>query len=183
MARIYMVRHGRAAAGWDTDPDPGLDDLGRHQADKMAAVLAPFGPLALVSSPLQRCQETAAVLGAHWGEVATIEPLVAEIPSPEGVPMGARIEWLRQSMAGTWSVLGDRYTAFRDGVGEYLRALTVDTVIASHFVAINAAIGAATANDAVVIRSLDNCSITIFDVTNGVLTLVEGGHEADTLIR
>ncbi|MEO6123182.1 MAG: histidine phosphatase family protein [Ilumatobacteraceae bacterium] len=183
MARIYMVRHGRAAAGWDTDPDPGLDDLGRHQAQLMADILALRGPLALLSSPLRRCQETAAVLGDRWGSTATIEPMVAEIPSPEGVAMGARIEWLRQSMAGSWSALGDRYTTFRDGVADCLRAIDADTVIASHFVAINAAIGAATDNDAVVIRSLDNCSITIFDVTDGELTLVEGGHEADTLIR
>ena len=28
MTRVYLVRHGRAAAGWDTDPDPGLDALG-----------------------------------------------------------------------------------------------------------------------------------------------------------
>jgi len=183
MARIYMIRHGRAAAGWDTDPDPGLDDVGRHQAAMMADILAPMGPLALVSSPLRRCQETAAVLGEQWGVAATIEPLVAEIPSPEGVPMGGRIEWLRQSMAGNWSVLGDRYTSFRDGVANRLRVIDVDTVIASHFVAINAAIGAATGSDAVVICSLDNCSVTIFDVTDGVLTLVETGHEADTLIR
>ena len=183
MARIYMIRHGRAAADWDTDPDPGLDDLGRHQAAMMADTLAPMGPLALVSSPLRRCQETAAVLGEQWGVAATIEPLVAEIPSPEGVPMGGRIEWLRQSMAGNWSALGDRYTSFRDGVSDRLRVIDADTVIASHFVAINAAIGAATGSDAVVIRSLDNCSITIFDVTDGVLTLVETGREADTLIR
>ena len=178
-----MVRHGRAAAGWDTDPDPGLDDLGRHQAERMADLLEPQGPLALRSSPLLRCRETAAVLGLRWGLDATIEPLVAEIPSPDGVPMGARVEWLRRAMSGTWTELGERYTSFRDGVADCLRSIGVDTVIASHFVAINAAIGAATHDDSVVIRSLDNCSITIFDVTNGVLTLVEAGHEADTLIR
>ena len=32
MTRVYMVRHGRAAAGWDVDPDPPLDDVGRNQA-------------------------------------------------------------------------------------------------------------------------------------------------------
>jgi hypothetical protein len=30
---------------------------------------------------------------------------------------------------------------------------------------------------------LDNCSITVVDVVDGRLILVEGGHEADTLIR
>ena len=32
MARLYLIRHGRAAAGWDTAMDPPLDDLGREQA-------------------------------------------------------------------------------------------------------------------------------------------------------
>lgn len=149
----------------------------------MADTIAPLGPLQLVASPLQRCRETAAVLGDRWGASARIEPRMAEIPSPEGVPMGKRIDWLRQAMAGTWTSLGPRYTDFRDGVAGFLTSLTTDTVITSHFVAINAAIGAATNNDAVVIRSLDNCSITVLDVTDGVLALVQTGHEADTLIR
>jgi broad specificity phosphatase PhoE len=56
-------------------------------------------------------------------------------------------------------------------------------VIISHFVAINAAIGAATGDDRVVIRRLDNCSRTTIDVDDGRLVLIEGGAEADTLIR
>ena len=32
MTRVYMVRHGRAAAGWNVDPDPALDELGRRQS-------------------------------------------------------------------------------------------------------------------------------------------------------
>ena len=47
-----------------------------------------------------------------------------------------------------------------------------------------AAIGAATGDDRVVIASLDNCSVTVIDVSeDGTLTLVETGGEADTLIR
>ena len=33
------------------------------------------------------------------------------------------------------------------------------------------------------IRSLDNCSVTVVDVVDGRPVLVEGGREADTLIR
>jgi hypothetical protein len=44
-------------------------------------------------------------------------------------------------------------------------------------------IGAATNDDKVVIAHLDNCSVTTFDVTDGELTLIELGGEADTLIR
>lgn len=183
MTRLYLVRHGRAAAGWNTDPDPGLDAAGRAQTAAMTERLAPLGPLGLISSPLLRCQETAAGLATAWGVQPRIEPGVAEIPSPEGVPMAERVEWLRIAMAGTWSMMGERYVAFRDGVASTLAALTEDTVVTSHFVAINAAIGAALGDDRLVIRSLDNCSITVVDVVAGTLHLVEGGHEADTLIR
>ena len=65
---------------------------------------------------------------------------------------------------GTWTDLGARYLTFRDGVvGDALVALRADTVVFSHFVAINAAIGAALGDDRLVVRSLDNCSVTVID--------------------
>lgn len=183
MTRLYLVRHGRASGGWDDDVDPGLDGRGQAQAEGAAASLAPRGPLAILSSPLRRCQETASYLATIWGRTPVIEPAVTEIPSPPGVPMGERVPWLRGAMAGTWADLGADYTAFRDGIVERLVACDEDTVVFSHFIAINAVIGVATGDDRVVIRSLDNCSITVVDVIDGVVHLVEGGHEADTLIR
>jgi broad specificity phosphatase PhoE len=138
---------------------------------------------AIASSPLRRCRETAAPLAARWGADIRVEPMVAEIPSPEGVPMGERVNWLRQAMAGRWTDLGSRYEAFRDGVVTFLATCTAPTVVFSHFVAINAAIGAATGDDRLLIRMLDNCSITVVDVVEDRLMLVEGGDEADTLIR
>jgi broad specificity phosphatase PhoE len=68
-------------------------------------------------------------------------------------------------------------------VAAHLAAATGTTVVVSHFVAINAAIGAALDDDRLLVRSLDNCSVTVVDVVAGSLRLVEGGHEADTLIR
>ena len=183
MTRLHLVRHGRAAAGWDADPDPGLDGIGRRQAAEVAAQLSPLGALSIISSPLRRCQETALPLATAWAVPVHIELGVAEIPSPEGVPMGERVPWLRSAMQGSWSDLGDRYTEFRDGVAAALLAIAEDAVVFSHFVAINAAIGAATGDDRVVIRSLDNCSVTVLDAIDGRLHLVTGGHEADTLIR
>lgn len=183
--RLHLVRHGRAAAGWDDDPDPPLDDVGRDQADAVAERLAATigEPVPVVASPLLRCRQTAAPIAARWGVDVEIEPLLAEIPSPEGVPMGERVAWLRTTMAGRWNELGPRYVGFRDAVVGRLLAATSPTVVVSHFVAINAAIGAATGDDRMVLRSLDNCSVTVLDVDDGVLHLVEGGHEADTLIR
>jgi broad specificity phosphatase PhoE len=183
MVRIHLVRHGRAAAGWDRDRDPPLDAIGEAQAQGVADRLGPLGPLRIVTSPLRRCQETAAPLAARWDVEPTVETAVAEIPSPAGVAMEDRLAWLRQTMAGTWDALDDRYTAFRDGVLQYVASCEHDTVIFSHFVAINAVLGACLGDDRLVLRRLDNTSVTVVETDAGDLRLVEAGHEADTLIR
>ena len=183
MTLIHLVRHGRAAAGWDVDPDPALDDIGQRQALAAAETLAALAPCTVVSSPLRRCRETAQPLAERWATSPIIEPRVAEIPSPEGIPMSERVDWLRAAMQGTWADMGERYTTYRDSVVAALAELPGDAVVFSHFVAINVVIGAALGDDRLVIRSLDNCSITVVDVTDGVVRLVSGGHEADTLIR
>ena len=183
MTRLYLVRHGRASAGWDTDPDPGLDEFGRSQAAAVAARLTPRGPMPILTSPFLRCRQTAAALAQQWLVEARVEPGIAEIPSPEGVAMADRIEWLRVAMAGRWTDLSPRYLAYRDQVVTSLSGLADDSVVFSHFVAINVAIGSSLADERLVIRSLDNCSVTVIDVVDGALQLVESGHEADTLIR
>ena len=178
-----MVRRGRAAAGWDTDVDPGLDEVGREQASATAQRLAQLPNMTLISSPMKRCQETAGFLSALWNEaVVTVEPLVTEIPSPDGYELGERIEWLRSAMAGTWGALGSLYTDFRDDVVRYVAQCPTDTVIFSHFIAINAVIGSCLGDDRLVIDSLDNASVTVFE-TDGGLRLIERGNQADTLIR
>lgn len=63
MPTVILVRHGRSTAnvegvlaGWS--PGVALDDTGRAQATVLAARLAALPLAAVVSSPLQRCQET-----------------------------------------------------------------------------------------------------------------------------
>lgn len=102
--------------------------------------------------------------------------------------MEDRVDWLRDKMAGTWTecaaTSGDVYARYRDEMIETIRGFREDAVVFSHFVAINAVIGAATNDDRMVIASLDNCSVTIFDIeSDGTLILREIGREADTLIR
>ncbi len=113
--------------------------------------------------------------------------MVGEIPSPDGVPMGGRVAWLRAAMATTWTALGPRYSGYRDAVVEHVAGIAIPTVVTSHFVAINAVIGACVGDDRVVIHSLDNCSVTIVETAPdrgpAGLRLIEAGHEADTLIR
>lgn len=183
MFRIHLVRHGRATGGWDVDPDPGLDDVGRSQAVRLVARLAELPPRPIVCSPMRRCRETAAPLATAWAVEPVIDATVSEIPSPPGVPVGQRVPWLRAAMAGSWGDLGEPWTAYRDAVVASLAARPADTLIVSHFVAINAVIGACIGDDRLVIRRLDNTSVTIVDATPGGLVLVEAGAEADTLIR
>ena len=187
MTRIYMVRHGRAAAGWNVDPDPGLDELGRSQSLAVASRLTKIGPLPVVSSPLLRCQQTAFPLAAAWTTDVVIEKHVGEIPSPEGYALENRVEWLREVMAGTWTDVaaksGEIYRHYRQEIARFISSLSTDTVVFSHFIAINSVIGEALGDDRVVIRQLDNCSVTIFERHENGLEIVELGGEADTLIR
>ena len=79
MPTVLLIRHGRTAAnaagtlaGWT--PGIGLDDTGREQALALAARLAGVPLVALVSSPLQRCQETAEAVRAVDGPQGIVRP-------------------------------------------------------------------------------------------------------------
>ena len=56
MALIYLIRHGQDATRLSDAIDPGLSDLGREQADAVAARMRAMGPLAIVSSPMARAR-------------------------------------------------------------------------------------------------------------------------------
>ena len=182
MPRIQMIRHGKAAAGWDGHPDPGLDDSGRSQADAVAARLGKGEPTLILSSPLARARETAEPLAVHWDLEPLIEARVAEIPSPTQ-DLQARATWLRTAMAGNWSDLGQTYRDWRDDVVSALTDLEEDALIFSHFIAINAVVGHCRGNDAMVVFRPGHCSVTCFDVSAGNIRLVTLGDEADTQVR
>ena len=182
MSRLILVRHGRAAAGWDSDHDPGLDDAGRAQARAMAASVAPRGPLPIVSSPLRRARETAEALEQRWGTSAVVDAAVGEIPSPTA-DLAERGLWLRQVLQGTWSAAPGDVAAWRTSVLDWLTTREADAVIVTHYVLINVAVGAATKNDRVVCCHPDNCSVTEIDVANGTLSVVQLGPEAVTVVR
>ena len=68
MTTVLFVRHGLTAltgpilVGWT--PGVHLDDRGRRQAAALAARIAPVPLAAIVSSPLERCLETADAIAA-----------------------------------------------------------------------------------------------------------------------
>src|SRR5437588_1058453 len=181
VVRLYLVRHGKAAASFSEAPNPGLDAAGAAQAGAMAERLAPLGPLPIVTSPLRRTRETAAPLERHWRVTARIEPAVGEIPSPMEDP-AARGEWLRGVMAGVWSAQADELKLWRLDVADALLALQRPTVVVTHFVAINVAVGIAEGDDRVIGFAPDHCSVTVLDVEDGALRLVRRGAQRATQV-
>ncbi|MGB1896997.1 MAG: histidine phosphatase family protein [Parvibaculales bacterium] len=192
MTRICMIRHGKAAAGWDGDADPGLNELGRAQAEavakKVQALVAT--PVPIYSSPLKRCQETAAPLAAAWGVTPQIEAGVGEIPPPLE-DLTERTQWLRRVMAGTWEGLyrdavsvesGVDFRGWNDNVVNTLNAFKGEAVVIfSHFIALNAAYCAATGAADVVSFAPENCSLSIFDTDGTSLSLVAQGEETEDM--
>jgi broad specificity phosphatase PhoE len=183
--RIYLVRHGLAAASWDEDKDPGLSDVGVAQAIEAAQALADLGPMPIVTSPMRRTRETARAFEALWDGTATIEPRISEIPSPS-MALAERREWLQAIMVGKWTdppaLATDPHdlAAWRRETAETLLEMTGPTVVTSHFVAINAIVGQIINDDLVVGFAPDNCSITIVESNGETLRLVEKGAEAQT---
>jgi probable phosphomutase (TIGR03848 family) len=76
---VLLVRHGLTAStgqlltGWT--PGVGLDERGRAQAKALGARLAPVPLDAIVTSPLDRCQQTVAEIVAASGGTAP-DPVV-----------------------------------------------------------------------------------------------------------
>jgi probable phosphomutase (TIGR03848 family) len=96
VATVLLVRHGRTSAnaggilaGWT--PGVGLDESGQAQARTLAARMAIVPLAAVVSSPLQRCRETADALTAVAGPAGTVRP---QIEIDEG---------LGECRYGTWT--------------------------------------------------------------------------------
>ncbi|MCQ8193492.1 bifunctional RNase H/acid phosphatase [Streptomyces rugosispiralis] len=79
-ATFVLLRHGetpltpekRFSGSGGTDPE--LSDVGRHQAERVAAALAARGTIqVVVASPLRRCRETAEVVARRLGLDVRVE--------------------------------------------------------------------------------------------------------------
>lgn len=182
MTRLLLIRHAKPAANWDVADDAGLDPTGHAQAAALPVVLASRGPLPIVTSPLRRTLETAAPLADAWSMEPVVDPTVGEIASP-GVTMEERSSWLRVVMAARWADLDESLQSWRESLLAALVALPADTVVVTHFVAINTVVGACTGDARVLSFSPAHTSITEVDVADGALRLVERGAEANTSVR
>ncbi len=182
MTRLFLIRHGEPEAAWGGSvDDPGLSQTGRAQAAEAAGALAGLGPLAIVSSPMRRCRETAAPFEAHVGGTAQIERHISEVVAPPGVT--DRRSWLRENFPWDqggprrrWRDVDPALRTWRDSVASYVLGLKQDTAVFSHFIAINALASVATHSEDTIVCVPGYASITYFEIRNGALELVRLGE-------
>ena len=187
MTKILLVRHGKAAATWTDDLDPGLDDLGHSQAESVTAelesLMKDLRGVQLLASPLRRTRETSTPTAQLWRKPVTIEPRVAEIPSP-GLSLEDRGAWLHSVMADRWSHLSQELQQWRQQLIDCVCDIQNDSVIFTHFIAINVISGWLNNDDRVVNFMPDNCSITeLVQTQSDGLELVKLGKEAGTKVN
>jgi phosphohistidine phosphatase SixA len=127
MARIYLVRHGKAKGEWGAERDPSLDLVGCEQAKAVARSLASLGPLKIISSPYARTLETALPLAEIWNVTPSVDERIGEIPSSVE-DLADRLQWFRKVMTLTWLDLGGNLKAWRRGVIGALHEFEEDTV-------------------------------------------------------
>ena len=174
---IYLIRHGEPSAGWGDHLDPGLSPLGITQAEAAAEVLARSGAMRAVTSPLARCRETARPFEKQRETHARIDSGVGEVPTPPGIAPLERPNWLKGVMAGAWSDAGAGFLNWRADILAAVERCADETVIFSHFIAINALVGLLSNDDRVVIFKPGHCSITKLSRRGGKLIIFELGSE------
>ena len=125
MSTVLLVRHGRTAAnaggllaGWT--PGVVLDETGLAQARALGERIAALPLAAIVTSPLDRCQQTAAaVLGTRTGAVVETDDRLGECHYGEWT--GREIKTLAKDPL--WRVVQAHPSAVTFPGGESMRAM------------------------------------------------------------
>ncbi|PZF82938.1 histidine phosphatase family protein [Jiangella anatolica] len=122
MPTVVLIRHGRTTANVTgvlagRSPGVGLDDTGRAGAEALARRLEPVRPAAVVSSPLERCVQTATAIAAGRDVVADEGLIECDYGDWTGRPLG---ELRREKL---WKVVQEHPSGVVFPGGESLRAV------------------------------------------------------------
>lgn len=191
MPNIYLIRHGCV----DAQPafDPKLNAEGMQQAIRSAKKCMAFtDALPILSSPLQRCRQSAQILAAEWGIDYQVELRVTEVPSPMDEP-AARSDWLRSMLGLTWIQMqtqgellrkgyATQLTQWQHNVQQVIQGCQQDVVIYTHFFVINALVSKALKNEQVVASLPDYGAIFHFQHTESGLLLISKGAEMPSVL-
>lgn len=156
-ARLRLVRHGDASSA--DAADPGLSVLGIRQALGLRATMAGT-PERLVTSPLIRARETALPLADAFTLERHVEADYGELPWRDGQTAAERSDELVRMYHACWTDLDDGRRGWRERLIDRALSETGDVVIVSHFIAINALVGAATGDDRILLFRPANASVT-----------------------
>ncbi|WP_028047575.1 MSMEG_4193 family putative phosphomutase [Cellulomonas sp. URHE0023] len=147
MATVILVRHGRSTANVEgilagRAEGVDLDEVGRRQAERAAERLAAVPLVAVVSSPLARCRQTAGIIAEHQAQTVPMQLEPGIVETDYGQWQGRLVKELAQEPL--WSVVQSRPSAAVFPGGESLAAMQARSVeaIRRHDAALEAEHGA-----------------------------------------
>ncbi|CBS91455.1 putative Phosphoglycerate mutase (plasmid) [Azospirillum lipoferum 4B] len=185
MTRIFMIRHGKSAAGFDEALDADLSELGHRQAAIAAAAVARrLPPMPIIASPFQRARSTAEPLARAWRQPMAISPEITEIPTPPHLGeenLAARRPWLTAIMASRYGNLGDDIEIWRQSLIDFVANTKQDSILFTHYLTINAIVGAAQNDDRVALCDPGYCTVTELEVCSGQISVIGIGLDYDLL--
>lgn len=121
--RVHLLRHGESRSNADPEriaiPEhegDALSERGREQAAAAAEAVAGLGIARIVTSPMQRARETAAIVGGRTGHEPEVWEWLHELREPSTYAGLARVEQERQRWSNRMSQNAD--PAHRPGDGE-----------------------------------------------------------------
>jgi len=178
MKTIYLIRHGEAAASWDTNPDPGLSEAGCLQAESIAKFFSQTEVSHVFSSPMQRAQETALPL-AHLKKCnVTLIDAFREIPSPADMPITERLSWLRSCADLSWEQADPAVLVWRKTILAQIFELPDNSVVFSHFMVMNVVYGFLQGVSSIVSYQPDYCSTLSLRQSKASWRILDTGTES-----
>jgi broad specificity phosphatase PhoE len=184
--RLVLVRHGRTA--WNAigrgqgHSDIELDEVGHEQSAAAAPLLAAYGPVALWSSDLARCRQTAAYLAKETGLDPVLDARLREfdLGARTGLTMAefeqAHPEEYAAFAAGRFEAVpgGESVARVADRMGAVLGEVLVGldagetALVLAHGAALKAAVARLLGwplENAAGLQGLENCRAAVLEET------------------